>query len=216
MLRSFLPLLLLSCLGLVLCSTVIGQNQTSVGYATRQAEAAKSATSDKAAKVITAETPQGQEACTAAAQPAKDVTPEDALGRAFLRRIAGRWNFAYVRKGNERWWPDHGSAQPKNQIHYLFGPTELSIESRPEFNPPSVTGRFVYGSVRKVYADLFDVALYKPCEPGTQEVKRFKLSADGKTLEIASDAEGDPEPTIQVLELVDGNGSKRHKPALKH
>jgi hypothetical protein len=92
----------------------------------------------------------------------------------------------------------------------------LSIESRPEFNPPSITGRFVYGSVRKVYADLFDVALYKPCEPSTQEVKRFKLSADGKTLEIAADAEGDPEPTIQVLELVDANSSKRHKPALKH
>lgn len=195
---------------------MIGQNQTSVGYAARQAEAAKSAASDKAAKGITAETPQGQEACATPTQPAKDVTAEDALRRAFLRRIAGRWNFAYVRKGSQRWWPDHGSAQPKNQIHYLFGPTELSIESRPEFNPPSITGRFVYGSVRKVYADLFDVALYKPCEPSTQEVKRFKLSADGKTLEIASDAEGDPEPTIQVLELVDGNRSKRHKPALKH
>jgi hypothetical protein len=216
MLRLFLPLLLLSPLGLGLCSTVIGQNQTSVGYAARQAEAPKSAASDKAAKVITAETPQGQEACTTPAQPTKDVTPDDALRRAFLRRIAGRWNFAYVRKGDQRWWPDHGSAQPKNQIHYLFGPTELSIESRPEFNPPSITGSFVYGSVSKVYADLFDVALYKPCEPNTQEVKQFKLSADGKTLEIAAYAEGDPEPTIQVLERVDANWSKGHKPALKH
>ena len=213
--RLFLPLLLLSSLCLVLCSTVIGQNQTSVGYRARQAEAAKPAASDKPANVITAETPQGQDACTTPAQPAKDVTPHDALGRAFLRRIAGRWNFAYVRKGNQRWWPDHGSAQPKNQIHYLFDPTGLSIESRPEFNPPSITDRFVYGSVRKVYADLFDVALYKPCEPSTQEVKRFKLSVDGKTLEIAADAEGDPEPTIQVLELVGANGSKRHKSALK-
>lgn len=203
--RLFLPLLLLS----------IEQNQTSVGCVARQAERAKSAASDKAAKVVTAETPQGQEACTTPAQPAKDVTPEDALRRAFLRRIAGRWNFAYVRKGNQRWWPDHGSAKPKNQIHYLFGPTELSIESIPEFNPPSITGRFVYGSVRKVYADLFDVALYKPCEPSSREVKRFKLSADGKTLEIAADAEGDPEPTIQVLELV-ANWSKRRKPPLRH
>jgi hypothetical protein len=194
----------------------MGQNQTSLGDAARQAEAAKSAPSDKAAKVITDETPQGQEACTTPAQPTKDVTPEDALRRAFLRRIAGRWNVAYFRKGNQRWWPDHDSAQPKNQIHYLFGPTELSIESRPEFNPPSITGRFVYGSVRKVYADLFDVALYKPCEPSTQEVKRFKLSTDGKTLEIAADAEESPEPTIQVLELVDANWSKRRKPALKH
>ena len=216
MLRLSLPLLLLSSFGLVLCATVIGQNQTSLGDAARQAEAAKSAASDKAAKVITNETPEGQGACTTPAQPTKDVTPEDALRRAFLRRIAGRWNFAYVRKGDQRWWPDHGSAQPKNQIYYLFGPTELSIESRPEFNPPSSTGRFVYGSVRKVSADLFDVALYKPCEPATQEIKRFKLSTNGKTLEIAADAEGNPEPTIQVLELVDANWSKRHKPATKH
>ncbi len=216
MLRLSLPLLLSWSLGLVLCSAVMGQNQTSLGDAARQAEAAKSAASDKAEKVITNETPHGQEACTTPARPAKDVTQEDAVRRAFLRRIAGRWNFAYFRKGNQRWWPDHGSAQPKNQIHYLFGPTELSIESRPEFNPPSITGRFVYGSVRKVYADLFDVALYKPCEPSTQEVKRFKLSADGKTLEIAAGAERDPEPTIQVLELVDANWPKRHKPALKH
>ena len=215
MLRRFLSLLLFSSLGLVLCSTVIGQNQTSVGDHARQAEAGKSAASDKAAKVITAETPQGQEACTTPAQPVKDVTPEDPRARAFLRRIAGRWNFAYVRKGNQTWWPEHGSAQPKTQIHYLFGPSGLSIESRPEFNPPSITNRFVYGSVRNVYADLFDVALYKPCEPSTQEVKRFKLSADGKTLEIAADAEVDPEPTIQVLQLV-ANSSKRHKPALRH
>jgi hypothetical protein len=216
MLRLSLPLLLLSSLGLVLCSTVMRQNQTSLGDAARQAETAKSAASDKAEKVITNETPQRPEACTTPAPPAKDVTPKDPLRRAFLRRIAGRWNFAYVRKGNQRWWPDHGSTQAKNQIHYLFGPMELSIESRPEFNPPSITGRFVYGSVRKVYADLFDIALYKPCEPSTQEVKRFKLSADGKTLEIAADAERDPEPTIQVLELVDANWPKRHKPALKH
>jgi hypothetical protein len=216
MLRLSLPLLLLSSLGLVLCSTVSGQNQASLGGAARQADASKSAASDKAAKVITNETPEGQGTCTTPAQPAKDVTPEDALRRAFLRRIAGRWNFAYVRKGNQRWWPDHGSSKPKNQVHYLFGPTELSIESRPEFNPPSITDRFVYGSVRKVYADLFDVALYKPCEPGTQEVKRFKLSADGKTLEIAADAEGDPEPTIQVLELVRANSSKSRTPAAKH
>ena len=213
--RLSLPLLLLSSFGFVLCSTVIGQNPTSLGDAARQAEAAKTAASDKAPKVITNDTPEGQAACTTPAQPAKDVTPEDALRRAFLRRIAGRWNFAYVRKGNQRWWPDHGSAQPKNQIHYLFGPTELSIESRPEFNPPSITDRFVYGSVRKVYADFFDVALYKPCEPSTQEVKRFKLSGDGKTLEIAADAEGDPEPTIQVLELVGANSSKSPKPAVK-
>jgi hypothetical protein len=215
-LRLSLPLLLLSSFGFVLCPTVIGQNPTSLGDPARQAEAAKSAASDKAAKVITNETPEGQEACTTPAQPTKDVTPEGALRRAFLRRITGRWNFAYVRKGGQSWWPDHGSARPRNQIHYLFGPAELSIESRPEFNPPSITDRFVYGSVHKVSADLFDVALYKPCEPATQEIKRFKLSTNGKTLEIAEDAEGDPEPTVQVLELVGANSSKSHKPAVKH
>ena len=216
MLRLLPRWLLLSSLGSILCSTVIGQSQTSVGDAARQAQAAKPVVSDEAAKGITAETAQGQEACTTPAQPAKDVTRDDALRSAFLRRIAGRWNFAYVRKGNQRWWPDHGTARPTSQIHYLFGPTELSIESRPEFNPPSITDRFAYGSVRKVYADLFDVALYKPCEPSTQEVKRFKLSADGKTLEIAADAERDPEPTVQVLELVDASWPKSHKPAARH
>jgi hypothetical protein len=194
-------------LGLVLWSTAIGQNQTSPGDAARQAKAAKSAAPDKAGKVITNETLNGQAACTAPVQSAKDPTPEDALRTAFLGRIAGRWNFTHFRKGNLVWRPDHSLAQPKNQIHYLFGPTELSIESRLEFNPPSITGRFVYGSVRKVSSDLFDVALYKPCEPATQEIKRFKLSTDGKTLEIAADAEGNPEPTIQVLELVDANWS---------
>ena len=106
MLRLFQPLV--SSVGLILCATVIGQNHTSAGYAAPKAEAGKSAASDEAGRVITAETLQGQEACTTPAQPAKDVTPEDALRRAFLRRIAGRWNFAYVRKGNQRWWPDHG------------------------------------------------------------------------------------------------------------
>jgi hypothetical protein len=202
MLRFLLSLLLSSSLGLVLWSPTIGQSQTSLGDAARQAEAAKSATSDKAAKVATNETLDGQEACSTPAQSPKQTTPDDAVRTAFLRRIAGRWNLGYFRKGNQSWWPDHGSARPKNQIHYLFGPTELSIESRPEFNPPSITGRFAYGSVRKISADLFDLVLYKPCEPATQEIKRFKLSTDGKTLEIAADAEGNPEPTIQVLELV--------------
>ncbi len=51
MLRLSLPLLLSWSLGLVLCSAVMGQNQTSLGDAARQAEAAKSAASDKAEKV---------------------------------------------------------------------------------------------------------------------------------------------------------------------
>jgi len=36
-------------------------------------------------------------------------------------------------------------------------------------------------------------------------IKRFKLSTDGKTLEIAADAEGNPEPAFQILELVSTN-----------
>jgi hypothetical protein len=142
----------------------------------------------------------------------KQTSLGDAVRSAFFRRIAGRWNSAYFRKGNQRWWPDHGSSRPRNQIHYLFGPTELSIESRPEFNPPSITGHFVYGSVRKISEDLFDVALHKPCEPATQEIKRFKLSTDGKTLEIAADAEGNPEPAVQqALELVSSNSADSAK-----
>ncbi|HKV64475.1 MAG TPA: hypothetical protein VJO16_21395 [Candidatus Acidoferrum sp.] len=81
------------------------------------------------------------------------------------------------------------------------------IESRPEFNPPSITARLAYGPVRKISENMFDLALYKPCEPATEEFKRYKLSADGKTLEVATDAEGNPEPTVQVLELVDPNGA---------
>jgi hypothetical protein len=207
MLRSSMALLPSLSLGLVLCSPAIGQNQPSPADAARDAKAAKSAAPDKAAKVITNETLDRQGACAAPAQSTKGVAPEDTLRTAFLRRITGRWNFTYFHRGNQNWWPDHGAARPKNQIHYLFGPAELLIESRPEFTPPSITARFVYGSVRQISADLFDVALYKPCEPATEEIKRFKLSANGKTLEIAADAEGSPEPTIQVLELVDANWS---------
>jgi hypothetical protein len=203
--RFSLPLLLSVPLGLVVCSPLLGQDQSSLGDAARQARASKSAATNKVAKVVTNETLNGQGDCTAPAQSTKDATPEDAVRVAFLRRIVGRWNLSYFRKGNQSWWPDHGTAQPKNQIRYLFGPTELSIESRPEFNLPSITARLVYGSVRKISADLFDLVLYKPCEPATEEIKRFKLSANGKTLEIASDFEGNPEPTVQVLELVDPN-----------
>jgi hypothetical protein len=204
MLRSFLPRLLFVFLGFVLCLPAHGQDQPSLGDAARQARAAKSAQSKKVAKVITNDDlgPQGVQ--VAPAQAAKGARTEDPAISTFLRRIAGRWNFAYVRKGNTVWWPDHGSSRPKNQIHYLFGLTELLIESRPEFNLPSITDRFVYGSVRKVSADLFDVELINASEH-TEEIKRFKLSPDGKTLEIATGADLSSEPTCQVLELVDAN-----------
>src|SRR5258708_6817775 len=143
-----LPLLLA---GLVLCLPVHAQDQPSLGDAARQAKAAKSAQSKKAAKVITNDD----------LSAAKVTGAEGPELSSFLRRIAGRWNFAYVRKGNSRWWPDHGLARPNNQIHYLCGRKELLIESRPEFGLPSITDRFVYGSVRKSSDVLFAVELLK-------------------------------------------------------
>jgi hypothetical protein len=204
--RGFsLSVLLAVPLGLVLCSPANGQDETSVGDAARQAKAAKSSAPSGARKVITNETLDVQGNCSAPVPSSKEAGPDHTVRAAFLRRIGGRWKLSYLRKGNQTWWPDHGKAQPKNQIHYLFGPTELLVESRPEFNPPSVTARLVYGSVLKISADLFDLALQKPCEPGSEEIKRFKISAGGKTLEIAADAEGNPEPTVRILELVDAN-----------
>ena len=150
----------------------------------------------------------GRELRAALVDALNGVGTEDAQGTAFLYRIAGRWNFAYVRRGNERWWPDRGMSRPKNEIHYLFRPKELLLESRPEFSLPSITDRFVYGSVRKISTDLFDVELHKPAESAAGEIKRFRLSPDGKILEIAADAESAPEPTIQVLELVDTDWSE--------
>jgi len=212
MLRFSLLRLLSVPLCLVLCLPAFGQDETSVGDAARQAKAAKTAAPNKPAKVITNETLSGQAGCTAPAPSAKDAAPQDDVRSAFLRRITGRWNLSHYRKGNQSWWPDHGSAQPKNQTHYLFGPTELAIESRPEFSAPSITARLSYGSVRKISENLFDLGMHKPCEPATEEIKRFKLSADGKTLEIATDAEGNPEPTVQVLVLVDTNWTESKSP----
>jgi len=210
-LRSFTSFLLSLPLGLVFCSPSLGQSQTSVADAARQAKDAKVASPLKTPKVVTNETLAGQGACKEPAKSTKEVAPEDPMRTAFLRRISGRWKLSYFRKGNQSWWPDHGAVQPKNQIHYLFGPTELLIESRPEFNPPFITAHLAYGSVRKISEDLFDLSLYKPCEPATEEFKRYKLSANGKTLEIATDAEGNLEPTVQVMELVDINGAAANR-----
>lgn len=201
--RSFFKGALLLFAGLVQCSPTRGQNPPSSGEPRREPTATKAGNSKK---VITNDDLPGQQDCSALAQTAKDAANEDPVAAAFLHRIAGRWNFAYSRKGNQSWWPDHGSAKPKNEIHYLFGPRVLLIESRREFALPSVTGCFVYGSIRKVSDELFDIALRKPSE-ASGEMKRFKLSSDKKTLEMAADAEGDPQPTIQVLEFVDSNWS---------
>jgi len=210
MLRFSPSFLLLIQLALALCSPGLGQSQTSAADAARQAKDAKAACPNKTPKVVTDETLTGQGACKEPAPSTKDATPQDPVRAAFLRRIGGK--LFYFRKGNQSWWPDHGSAQPKNQIHYLFGPTELLIESRPEFNPPSITARLVYGPVRKISEDLFALALYKPCEPANEEFRRYKLSANGKILEIATYVEGHPEPTVQVMELVDANEAAAANP----
>jgi hypothetical protein len=128
---------------------------------------------------------------------------EEAIRTAFLYRVAGRWNSAFFRKGNTMWWPGHDSSAPKTKTHYLFGPKELLIESRPEFRSPSITEHFVYGSIKKAPADMFDVELRGPERSATEETKRFRFLPDRKTLEIATDAERDPEPTVHILELVD-------------
>jgi hypothetical protein len=142
----------------------------------------------------------------------RSVKANDAEVRAFLRRIAGRWAFDSYRKGNTSWWRDHESSRPRNAIHYLFGPHELLIESRPEFEKPSITDRFAYRVVGKVSADLFDVELYKPSEPASAQIKRFKLAPGGKTLLIVSEADTDPEPTVQVLNLIDTRRSAGANP----
>lgn len=100
-------------------------------------------------------------------------------------------------------------SRPKAEIHYLFGPNALLIESKPEFGAPSITSCFVYVSFRPVSEGLADLELRSANDPNVVQVKRFKLLTDGKTktLEMATDAAEDPEPTVQILEFVDGNWS---------
>src|SRR5689334_7912780 len=98
------------------------------------------------------------------AQQETAADKQDPALRAFLHSVAGRWNFAYVRRGNQSWWPNHDSSRPKKEIHYLFGPEALLFEFRPEFALPSITGCFLYGSGHKVSAELFDLELRKPSD----------------------------------------------------
>ncbi len=128
---------------------------------------------------------------------------EEAIRTAFFYRVSGRWNSSFFRKGNTMWWPDHGMSAPKTKTHYLFGPKELLIESRPEFSSPSITEHFVYGSIKKAPAEMFDVELRSQDPSATGKTKRFRFLPDRKTLEIATDAERDPEPTVQILQVVD-------------
>lgn len=195
------PKTLFLSLGFFVClatSGQSGQNQPSLGDVARQAKAAKSTQSKKAAKVVT-----NDDMCEQTADTKTDTKvgagTEDPEIAVFLARIAGRWTLSYFRKGNTLWYPDHGMSAPKNKTVYDFGPNELVIRFMPEFGLPSVTDRLVYDSVRRVSPDLFDVDLQKFCEPAGTQIKRFKLSSDGKTLELAADADTNPNPTVQVL-----------------
>lgn len=204
--RSFrLKLLLLSLVFLPFLPAS-AQDQSPVAGAQPQAKSEESNGPNKSAELTTNDTPGGLESCKSIEQTTDVADKQDPVLRAFLRSIAGRWNFAYVRKGNQRWWYNHSSARPKNEIHYLFGPQGLFFESRPEFDLPSITGCFVYGTGHKVSTELFDLELRKPSDSVTRTV-RFKLSSDHKTLEMALDAEIDPEPTVQVLEFRDAHWS---------
>jgi hypothetical protein len=88
----------------------------------------------------------------------------------------------------------------------------MFFESKPEFALPSITGCFVYGSGHKVSAELFALELRKPSDSAATQTVRFKLSPNHKTLEMALDAEIDPEPTVQVLEFRDSNWSPSPSP----
>lgn len=187
-------------LSFFVCVATSGQNQPSLGDVARQARAAKSTQLKKAAKVIT-----NDDMCEQTADTKMGAGTEDPEIAMFLARIAGRWTLSYFRKGNTLWYPDHGMSAPKNKTVYDFGPNELVIRFMPEFGLPSVTDRLVYDSVHQVSPDLFDVDLQKFCEPAGTQIKRFKLSSDGKKLELAADADTNPNPTVEVLERDDTN-----------
>lgn len=166
----------------------------------RAASQTKHAPSDerqKSPELITNDTPSDVESCKSLLQTTGAADKQDPTLRAFLRGIEGRWNFGQVRRGDQSWWPNHDSARPKNEIHFLFGPQALFFELRPEFALPSITGCFVYGSGHKVSAELYDLELRKPSDSAATQTVRFKLSPDRKKLEMALDAETNPEPTVQ-------------------
>ena len=181
------------------------QEQSSLGDVARQARAQQGSQSNTQTNVITNDSmaQKDKAACTTPGTPPPPAAVQDRITTAFLSRIAGRWKFSYVRKGNQMWYPDHGMAPPHTQVHYLFGPKELVIETRPEFDLPYVSDRFTYGPVRKISAELFDMELIHECGTDSPTPKRFKLSSDGKTLELADYVDKESDPTVQVLQFVD-------------
>lgn len=158
-------------------------------------------------KVITNDNLCSQLAGGAKSKRAQETAAAASQNDVFLQRITGRWRLSYFRRGNTSWWPGHGTAQPKTETDYLIGPRSVLVESLPEFRPSFITERYKFGSVNRVSENLVDVQFAKlstTCAVGEAQTARFKLSPDGKTLEITKDPD-DPEPTVEVLVLVDAN-----------
>ena len=205
--RAFQLRLLVLSLAFLPLFPAHAQDQSAATGAAPQTKPAPPDEPKKSPELITSETPSDLESCKSLLHTTVAADKQDPTLRAFLRSIEGRWNFAFVRRGNKGWWPNHDSARPKNEIHFLFSPQALFFELRPEFALPSITGCFVFGSGHKVSAELFDLELRKPPDSVATQTVRFKLSPDHKKLEMALDAETNPEPTIQVLEFRDSNWS---------
>lgn len=178
------------------------QQQQSLGDVARKLAAEKAAHPEKKTKVIT------NDDLTFGTGATSVAAPKDPVAIAFVNRISGRWLFMGYHRNNTSWWWDHGSDTPKTEIDYLFGPTELLIQKKPEMDRPSIIARFAYGSVRQVSNFLFDVELYPASNPTAVETERFKLSTDGRTLEISADAaKGISPPTVQDLRLINDKWS---------
>lgn len=131
------------------------------------------------------------------------------MQRAFQPKL---FVLAHVRRSNRSWWPNHDSARPKNEIHFLFGPRALFFQLRSEFALPSITGCFVYGPRNKVSAELYGLELRKPSDSAATQTVQCKPSPDHQKLEMALDAETNPEPIVQVLEFRDSNWSPSPSP----
>lgn len=173
----------------------------------KEPQTAKSAQATKA-KVITNDNLCSQFA-GGTATGSHETQKHNAQDDAFLSRIAGRWRLDYFRRGNTSWWPGHDSSRPKTETDYLIGSKTVLVQSVPEFRPPFITERYKFGSVSRVSETLVDVQFAKvsaTCAVGDTQTARFKLSADGKQLEITKDPD-DPEPTVEVLTLIDANWS---------
>lgn len=129
--RSFpLKLLFLSLTFLPFLSAR-GQDQSPVADASRQAKSDQSNEPKKSPEFITADTPSGLESCKSLRQAPGAAAQQDPALRTFLHSIAGRWNFAYVRRGNQSWWPVTIHRGPKTRFITFLVPRRCSLSSGP-------------------------------------------------------------------------------------